>query len=351
MRSCRMIERLLRSNGIMARRRAARRLHRVQDHPRLSRAPAARERTSEERILTLFGSGGTDGMDQDDRDRVKHAFNDPTHPVRMLLATDAAAEGLNLQSTARYLLHFDCPWNPSRLEQRNGRLDRHGQARDVTVHSLRHATRTRISRFLRTWCGRRTTSARTSARPTSCSTTPPTGDWWTARAPKEVQADLDRRVADARGRASFEADATTDTGATWGVAADQRLKALAAELDLGPRLAARDARIGSSPSAPAVRRSTASERFHLQVAQSSSTRMARGCGRITSSPRGQGSGGPASRVWRSGLDPFLDQRWRATCVQAAAGRPGNSSVPPDAPASAVYAHAPPIPGDGGGGEG
>ena len=51
----------------------------------------------------------------------------------VLIATDAAAEGLNLQETARYLLHFDCPWNPSRLEQRNGRIDRHGQARDVTI--------------------------------------------------------------------------------------------------------------------------------------------------------------------------------------------------------------------------
>ena len=52
----------------------------------------------------------------------------------MLVATDAASEGLNLHRTARYLLHYDCPWNPSRLEQRNGRLDRYGQARDVTVH-------------------------------------------------------------------------------------------------------------------------------------------------------------------------------------------------------------------------
>ena len=50
----------------------------------------------EDRILTLHGSGGTDGMDQQARDRVKDAFNDPTHQVRLLLATDAAAEGLNL---------------------------------------------------------------------------------------------------------------------------------------------------------------------------------------------------------------------------------------------------------------
>src|SRR5262249_4509698 len=46
--------------------------------------------------------------------------------------TDAAAEGLNLQETARLLLHYEVPWNPSRLEQRNGRLDRHGQARKVS---------------------------------------------------------------------------------------------------------------------------------------------------------------------------------------------------------------------------
>jgi len=83
----------------------------------------------EERILCLYG-----GMESEQREMIKEAFNEPAHSVRILIATDAAAEGLNLQSTARYLLHYDCPWNPSRLEQRNGRLDRHGQARDVYVH-------------------------------------------------------------------------------------------------------------------------------------------------------------------------------------------------------------------------
>jgi superfamily II DNA or RNA helicase len=79
-------------------------------------------------ILELFG-----GPDCD-RDSIIAAFNDPLDPVRVLIATDAASEGLNLQETARYLLHYDVPWNPARLEQRNGRLDRHGQARDVVVH-------------------------------------------------------------------------------------------------------------------------------------------------------------------------------------------------------------------------
>ena len=73
-------------------------------------------------------------MNELDRENVKAAFNSAASPVRILVATDAASEGLNLHRTARYLLHYDCPWNPSRLEQRNGRLDRYGQARDVTVY-------------------------------------------------------------------------------------------------------------------------------------------------------------------------------------------------------------------------
>ncbi|WP_428266022.1 DISARM system SNF2-like helicase DrmD [Haliangium sp.] len=79
-------------------------------------------------VRVLYG-----GMDPQLRRAVKRAFNDPQDPVRVLVATDAASEGLNLQETARLLLHYEIPWNPSRLEQRNGRLDRHGQGRDVTV--------------------------------------------------------------------------------------------------------------------------------------------------------------------------------------------------------------------------
>ncbi|MCA9069345.1 MAG: DISARM system SNF2-like helicase DrmD, partial [Planctomycetaceae bacterium] len=60
------------------------------------------------------------------RDEIKRAFNmDPAkHPVRILVATDAAREGLNLQAHCSNLFHFDVPWNPSRMEQRNGRIDR-----------------------------------------------------------------------------------------------------------------------------------------------------------------------------------------------------------------------------------
>jgi len=60
------------------------------------------------------------------REQIKRAFNAPPdqHPVRILIATDAAREGINLQAHCHDLFHFDVPWNPSRLEQRNGRIDR-----------------------------------------------------------------------------------------------------------------------------------------------------------------------------------------------------------------------------------
>lgn len=79
-------------------------------------------------IKVLYG-----GLADAEREEIKQAFNDFDDPVRILVATDAASEGLNLQETAHLVLHYDIPWNPARLDQRNGRLDRHGQARDVIV--------------------------------------------------------------------------------------------------------------------------------------------------------------------------------------------------------------------------
>jgi superfamily II DNA/RNA helicase len=74
-----------------------------------------------ERIRVYRGS-----TSREEREHLKAAFNAPPdeHPVRILLATDAAREGLNLQAHCRDLFHFDVPWNPARLEQRNGRIDR-----------------------------------------------------------------------------------------------------------------------------------------------------------------------------------------------------------------------------------
>ena len=77
-----------------------------------------------ERLMALHG-----GVEQDDRERIKAAFltHPDLSPVRILLATDAASEGIDLQRHCNYLIHVEIPWNPNVMEQRNGRIDRHGQ--------------------------------------------------------------------------------------------------------------------------------------------------------------------------------------------------------------------------------
>lgn len=69
------------------------------------------------------------------REELKAAFNAPPdeHPLRILIATDAAREGINLQRHCHDLVHFDLPWNPGRLEQRNGRIDRKLQPSPVVT--------------------------------------------------------------------------------------------------------------------------------------------------------------------------------------------------------------------------
>jgi SNF2 family DNA or RNA helicase len=86
----------------------------------------------EGRLEMIYG-----GMPNDQREMIKAAFQ--TGPkesaVRILLATDAASEGVNLQNHCSRLIHFEIPWNPNRMEQRNGRVDRHGQKADeVHIH-------------------------------------------------------------------------------------------------------------------------------------------------------------------------------------------------------------------------
>lgn len=69
----------------------------------------------------------------DEREDIRAAFTSPvTEPpgrtaVRVLLATDSAGEGIDLQDHCHRLINFDVPFNPSRLEQRIGRIDRYGQ--------------------------------------------------------------------------------------------------------------------------------------------------------------------------------------------------------------------------------
>lgn len=86
----------------------------------LAAAVAGTDR-GDERIMQFHG-----GMSDEQRDEVQRAFNGPPeqHPVRILVCTDAAREGINLHGHCADLFHFDIPWNPARMEQRNGRIDR-----------------------------------------------------------------------------------------------------------------------------------------------------------------------------------------------------------------------------------
>lgn len=75
------------------------------------------------------------GMSTDEREQLRLAFQAaPTeHPVRILLATDAASEGIDLQNHCHRLVNYDIPFNPNKLEQRIGRIDRYGQTQPPDV--------------------------------------------------------------------------------------------------------------------------------------------------------------------------------------------------------------------------
>ena len=82
-----------------------------------------------EPVLQLHG-----GLSRSERVATVKAFTVGTS--RLLLATDAAAEGLNLHRRCRLVINLELPWNPMRLEQRIGRVDRIGQHRAVHVFHL-----------------------------------------------------------------------------------------------------------------------------------------------------------------------------------------------------------------------
>ncbi|WP_415854888.1 DISARM system SNF2-like helicase DrmD [Sinomonas sp. G460-2] len=86
---------------------------------------------TEDRLAVIQGSTAPE-----DREYIRSQFTaDPSkEPVRVLLATDAAGEGIDLQTYCHRLVNFDIPFNPSRLEQRIGRIDRYGQTETPQVY-------------------------------------------------------------------------------------------------------------------------------------------------------------------------------------------------------------------------
>ncbi len=91
-------------------------------------------------VLTSKGYGNRleviqGSTDTDERELIRQRFtsNPADEPVRVLIATDSAGEGIDLQTYCHRLVNFDIPFNPSRIEQRIGRIDRYGQTRTPTV--------------------------------------------------------------------------------------------------------------------------------------------------------------------------------------------------------------------------
>ncbi|MFF3497305.1 DISARM system SNF2-like helicase DrmD [Streptomyces sp. NPDC002795] len=90
------------------------------------------ELTDGGRVAVLHG-----GLNREEREEIRLGFQ--AHPatdegkVRILLATDAASEGIDLQNHCHRLFNYDIPFNPNKLEQRIGRIDRWGQRTDPEI--------------------------------------------------------------------------------------------------------------------------------------------------------------------------------------------------------------------------
>ncbi|MFI5959770.1 DISARM system SNF2-like helicase DrmD [Cryptosporangium sp. NPDC051539] len=110
-------------------------------------AGVLRQRGYRDVLATIQGSTPTE-----ERELIRAQFSEPASPVRVLLATDSAGEGIDLQDRCHRLVNFDIPFNPSRLEQRIGRIDRYGQEQTPEIYHLTPDTQgtpyTRDLRFL-----------------------------------------------------------------------------------------------------------------------------------------------------------------------------------------------------------
>ncbi|MCZ2155158.1 MAG: DEAD/DEAH box helicase, partial [Bryobacterales bacterium] len=91
---------------------------------------------SPQSIVVIHGgmSLGEDENEEGSKLYAERRFNEPD--TRLLLATDAASEGLNLQRYCHTLVNYELPWNPNRLEQRIGRIHRYGQRYQAQVYNF-----------------------------------------------------------------------------------------------------------------------------------------------------------------------------------------------------------------------
>jgi len=85
---------------------------------------------SKENVITVHG-------DHNDALRNERLAEFQKLDTGILIATDCISEGINLQHMANQIIHYELPWNPNRLEQRNGRVDRYGQKEEkVHIYTL-----------------------------------------------------------------------------------------------------------------------------------------------------------------------------------------------------------------------
>ncbi|WP_232715215.1 DEAD/DEAH box helicase [Gordonia metallireducens] len=76
------------------------------------------------------------GLSDEKIQAVVEGFGQSNSPIRVLIASDMASEGLNLHKECHRLVHFDLPWSFIRIQQRNGRIDRYGQLRPPQITAL-----------------------------------------------------------------------------------------------------------------------------------------------------------------------------------------------------------------------
>ena len=86
-------------------------------------------------IQTLHG-----GMSDIDQQKIVEEFGRDEAPVRILVASDVASEGINLHYLSHRMIHFDIPWSLMVFQQRNGRIDRYGQKQRPDIRYLVNET-------------------------------------------------------------------------------------------------------------------------------------------------------------------------------------------------------------------
>ncbi len=97
---------------------------------------AKQEKQAEQIIAAIHG-----GMSDATLAEVVESFSTGTSPMRLLLATDVASEGVNLHHQCHQIIHYDLPWSIITLIQRNGRIDRFGQKHSPVIRYLMVETR------------------------------------------------------------------------------------------------------------------------------------------------------------------------------------------------------------------